>query len=146
MSILISMSNFGALLPYPATDGRIVDYSEFIDKAHEQGALATVAADLLSLTLLLARRIRRDIASSTNDLEFRWDMRAHAAFFSTREEYKRQMPPHCRRHERRRWKAALRLALQTKNSTYVETKPQAIYHFAGVARRDCKHVRVYHGG
>jgi glycine dehydrogenase len=43
---------FGALLQYPATDGTIYDYQEFIQQAHEAGALVTIAADLLSLTLL----------------------------------------------------------------------------------------------
>ncbi|RMF66771.1 MAG: glycine dehydrogenase (aminomethyl-transferring), partial [Cyanobacteria bacterium J069] len=41
---------FGVLLQYPATDGAIYDYTAFIKKAREQGAIATVAADLLSLT------------------------------------------------------------------------------------------------
>lgn len=43
---------FGVLLQYPATDGVIYDYQEFCDRAHGAGALVTVAADLLSLTLL----------------------------------------------------------------------------------------------
>ena len=43
---------FGVLLQYPATDGVIYDYHEFCDRAHTAGAIVTVAADLLSLTLL----------------------------------------------------------------------------------------------
>ena len=43
----------GALVQYPDTRGEILDYSSFIKKAHEAGALVAVAADLLSLTLLL---------------------------------------------------------------------------------------------
>ncbi len=42
---------FGALLQYPATDGAIYDYRDFIAQAHERGDLVTVAADLLALTL-----------------------------------------------------------------------------------------------
>ena len=43
---------FGALLQYPASEGAVCDYSEFVKRAHESGALVTVAADLLSLALL----------------------------------------------------------------------------------------------
>ncbi|MEM9980707.1 MAG: glycine dehydrogenase (aminomethyl-transferring), partial [Cyanobacteria bacterium P01_D01_bin.2] len=43
---------FGILLQYPASTGAIYDYSETIAAAHAAGALVTVAADLLSLTLL----------------------------------------------------------------------------------------------
>src|SRR2546426_826653 len=42
----------GALLQYPATDGRIEDYRAFVERAHAAGALVTVATDLLALTLL----------------------------------------------------------------------------------------------
>src|SRR5947207_6858211 len=45
---------FGALVQYPATDGAIYDYSEFVKQAHETGALVVVAADILALTLLKA--------------------------------------------------------------------------------------------
>jgi glycine dehydrogenase len=44
---------FGALLQYPATDGAVHDYREFIERAHASNALVTVAADLLALTLLV---------------------------------------------------------------------------------------------
>jgi len=43
---------YGAVLQYPDVDGTINDYSSFINKAHETGALVAVAADLLSSTLL----------------------------------------------------------------------------------------------
>src|SRR6266581_6722847 len=45
-------SVFGVLLQYPATDGAIYDYADFIKRAHGSDALAVVAADILSLTLL----------------------------------------------------------------------------------------------
>src|SRR5437773_5460209 len=45
---------FGALVQYPATDGEIYDYSDFIRQAHNAGALVVVAAAILSLTLLKA--------------------------------------------------------------------------------------------
>jgi len=43
---------FGALVQYPATDGAIYDYSEFVRQAHDAGALVVVAAEILALTLL----------------------------------------------------------------------------------------------
>ena len=43
---------FGVLVQYPASSGRLVDWSGVIAEAHERGALASVAADLLALCLL----------------------------------------------------------------------------------------------
>src|SRR6267378_5873321 len=43
---------FGALVQYPATDGAIYDYTGFVRRAHDAGALVVVAADILALTLL----------------------------------------------------------------------------------------------
>src|SRR5687767_15988551 len=40
---------FGVLLQYPATDGAVHDYRDFVENAHAADALVTVAADLLSL-------------------------------------------------------------------------------------------------
>ena len=42
----------GVLLQYPATDGRIVDYSDVIARRARRGALVVVAADMLALTLI----------------------------------------------------------------------------------------------
>ncbi|NIP81833.1 MAG: hypothetical protein GWM90_22475, partial [Gemmatimonadetes bacterium] len=43
---------FGVLLQYPATDGRVLDYSGFAARAREVGATVTVATDLMALALL----------------------------------------------------------------------------------------------
>src|SRR5690606_14345348 len=43
---------FGVLVQYPGADGQIRDWRALADAAHEAGALVTVAADLLALTLL----------------------------------------------------------------------------------------------
>ena len=43
---------FGVLLQYPGASGRVRDLRPVIEAAHERGALAAVAADLLALTLL----------------------------------------------------------------------------------------------
>lgn len=42
----------GVLVQYPATDGAVIDYSSFVERAHAGGAKVVVAADLLALTLL----------------------------------------------------------------------------------------------
>ncbi|HEX7599213.1 MAG TPA: glycine dehydrogenase (aminomethyl-transferring), partial [Polyangia bacterium] len=44
---------FGALVQYPTTDGTVVDYRSFCERAHAAGARVAVAADLLSLALLV---------------------------------------------------------------------------------------------
>src|SRR6202008_409596 len=43
---------FGALVQYPATDGRIEDHADLARRLHDEGALLVVATDLLALTLL----------------------------------------------------------------------------------------------
>ena len=43
---------FGVLGQYPATDGEVIDYGGFAERAKEAGVLVVVAADLLALTLL----------------------------------------------------------------------------------------------
>ncbi len=46
-------SFFGALIQYPAEDGSVSDHRRFIEKVHQAGAIAIVAADLLALALLV---------------------------------------------------------------------------------------------
>ena len=86
---------FGLLLQYPATDGHVRDHSAAIAAAHEQGAIAVVAADLLSLTLLTPPGEQgADVAVGTTQrfgvpLGFGGP---HAAYFATRERHKRAVP------------------------------------------------------
>nr|WP_296070209.1 aminomethyl-transferring glycine dehydrogenase [uncultured Actinoplanes sp.] len=57
---------FGLHLQYPGASGAVRDHESLIAKAHEKGALVTVAADLLALTLLRAPgEIGADIAAGT---------------------------------------------------------------------------------
>ena len=109
---------FGALLQYPATDGAIYDYSEFVAKAHATKAIVTVAADLLSLALLTPPgEFGADIVVG-NSQRFGVPMGyggPHAAYFATREAYKRQIPGRMVGVSKdSNGKPALRLALQTR--------------------------------
>ncbi|WP_414541743.1 aminomethyl-transferring glycine dehydrogenase [Nostoc sp. CCY0012] len=109
---------FGAILQYPASDGTIYDYGEFIGKAHAQGALVTVAADPLSLTLLTPPgEFGADIAvGSTQRFGIPLGFGGpHAAYFATKAEYKRQVPGRIVGVSKDvQGKVALRLALQTR--------------------------------
>ena len=49
-----SEGTYGVLLQYPATDGSVIDYQEFIDKAKANNSQVIMATDLLALTLLKA--------------------------------------------------------------------------------------------
>ncbi len=86
---------FGALLQYPATGGDVLDYTGTVEAIHAGDALVAVATDLLALVLLKAPgEFGADIALGSAQrfgvpLGFGGP---HAAFFSTRDEFKRQMP------------------------------------------------------
>lgn len=86
---------FGAIVQYPAATGAVPDYAEFAAKAHEKGIKLTVAADLLSLALLTPPgEWGADIVVGSSQ-RFGVPMGfggPHAAFFATKEEYKRSLP------------------------------------------------------
>src|ERR1041385_4562810 len=86
---------FGALVQYPATDGAICDYAEFVRQAHDVSALVVVAADILALTLLKPPgEFGADVAVG-NTQRFGVPLGfggPHAAYFATRDQYKRHMP------------------------------------------------------
>jgi glycine dehydrogenase len=86
---------FGVLLPYPDAAGEVRDLREVIAVARERGALVTVAADLLALTLLLPPgEMDADIAIGTTQ-RFGVPMGyggPHAAYIAVREGLRRQLP------------------------------------------------------
>ncbi|NCJ06357.1 aminomethyl-transferring glycine dehydrogenase [Synechococcales cyanobacterium C] len=109
---------FGVLLQYPGSDGSIDDYRTVIDQAHQQGALVTLATDLLSLTLLTPPgELGADIAVGSSQ-RFGVPMGyggPHAAFFATKDAYKRQIPGRIVGVSQDvSGQPALRLALQTR--------------------------------
>jgi glycine dehydrogenase len=117
-SIDFNQEIFGMLLQYPATDGAVYDYAEVIEQAHKAGAIVTVAADLLSLTLLKPPgEFGADIVVG-NTQRFGIPLGyggPHAAYFATKDAYKRQIPGRLVGVSKdKRGKTALRLALQTR--------------------------------
>ncbi|GJM29192.1 MAG: glycine dehydrogenase (decarboxylating) [Cyclobacteriaceae bacterium] len=86
---------FGFLIQYPDLEGGVNDYQEVITEAHKHGVLSVVAADLLCLTLLKAPgTMGADVVVGTTQ-RFGVPMGyggPHAAYFATREQFKRQVP------------------------------------------------------
>ena len=109
---------FGALVQYPATDGAIEDYADFVREAHDAGALVVVAADILALTLLKPPgEFGADVAVG-NTQRFGVPLGfggPHAAYFATRDQFKRHMPGRLVgvSHDAE-GRPAYRLALQTR--------------------------------
>jgi len=86
---------FGAIVQYPAADGAIYDYTAFATEAHEKGIKLTVVADIMSLVLLSPPgEWGADIVvGSTQRFGIPMGFGGpHAAYFATKEEYKRSMP------------------------------------------------------
>ena len=86
---------FGVLIQYPGSLGEVGDYSQLVRAAHEAGALVVFAADLLALTLLKTPgEWGADVAVGSTQrfgvpLGFGGP---HAAYFATRDAFKRSMP------------------------------------------------------
>jgi glycine dehydrogenase len=109
---------FALLLQVPSTDGRIRDVRALCARAKERGVLVAVACDLLSLCLIESPgSLGADIALG-NSQRFGVPLGyggPHAAFFATREEFKRSLPGRLVGVSiDREKKRALRLALQTR--------------------------------
>src|SRR6185295_12440459 len=108
----------GALVQYPATDGAVRDFRSLCERAHAAGGLVTAATDLLALTMLLPPgEWGADIAVG-NTQRFGVPMGyggPHAAFFATRDAYKRFLPGRIIGVSKDRdGRPALRMALQTR--------------------------------
>ena len=86
---------FGAILQYPGKYGQVNDYAGFIAKAKSNEIKVAVAADILSLAKLTSPgEMGADVVVGTTQ-RFGIPMGyggPHAAFFATKEEYKRSMP------------------------------------------------------
>ena len=114
----LDASYFGVLVQYPAADGEIRDYSSFTQLAHEKDIAVAVAADIMSLVLLTPPgEWDADVVVGSTQ-RFGIPMfygGPHAAYFATKESYKRYLPGRIIGisidvNE----KPALRMALQTR--------------------------------
>ncbi|MBT8769559.1 glycine dehydrogenase (aminomethyl-transferring), partial [Pseudomonas sp. DB1] len=141
---------FGVLLQYPASNGDIPDHRALVQRAHAAGALVAVAADLLALTLLTPPgEFGADVVLGSAQrfgvpLGFGGP---HAAYFATRDSFKRDMPGRLvgisiDRHG----KPALRLAMQTREQHIRREKATSNICTAQVLLANIASMyAVYHG-
>jgi len=109
---------FGLLLQYPGTYGHVNDLSPLIEQAHQANVLVAVAADIMSLMLLNSPGSAGADVVLGNTQRFGVPMGfggPHAAYFATRETYKRSTPGRIIGVSiDRRGNQALRMAMQTR--------------------------------
>jgi len=109
---------FGVLVQYPGSSGAVRDVEAIVRAAHERDALVAVASDLLALVMLRPPgEMGADVVLG-NAQRFGVPMGyggPHAAFFATRDKFKRSMPGRLIGVSRdARGRPALRMALQTR--------------------------------
>ena len=141
---------FGLLLQYPASTGAIADHRSLVARAHAVGALVAVSADLLALTLLTPPgEFDADVVLGSAQrfgvpLGFGGP---HAAYFATRDAFKRDMPGRLVGVSIDRFgKPALRLAMQTREQHIRREKATSNICTAQVLLANIASMyAVYHG-
>ena len=91
----LDASYFGALLQYPNNLGAVVDHRSFIDQVHAIGGYVVMATDLLALTLITPPGELGADAAVGSAQRFGVPLGyggPHAAFFATKDDFKRSMP------------------------------------------------------
>ena len=114
----VTNKHFGAIIQYPNANGNIEDFSEFVTEAHAAGCKVAVDADILSLAMLTPPgEWGADIVFGSTQ---RWGIPMgfggpSAAYFATRDEFKRDMPGRIIGISKDvNGRTALRMALQTR--------------------------------
>ncbi len=114
----LTNKHFGVIIQYPNANGNVEDYAELVSEAHSLGCKVAVAADILSLALLTPPgEWGADIVFGSTQ---RWGIPMGyggpaAAYFATRDEFKRDMPGRIIGISKDvNGKTALRMALQTR--------------------------------
>ena len=109
---------FAVIVQYPTTDGAVMDWRDVADRAHAADALLIAATDLMALTLLAPPGEWGADVAVGNSQRFGVPLGfggPHAAFMSTRDEYKRLIPGRLIGVSKdTRGKMALRMALGTR--------------------------------
>lgn len=157
---------FGALIQYPDQFGSVNDYRVFVEKAHQNGTPVAVVADLLSLALLTPPgEWGADVVCGSSQ-RFGIPMGfggPHAAFFATKEEFKRQIPGRIIGISKdANGNRALRMALQTREQHIKREKATsnictsqvllavmaamyAVYHGPKGIRQIARHINILAG-
>lgn len=111
-------NTFGALLQYPTATGEIENYKKFTDQAHGMDAFVAVAADLLSLALIESPGSWGADVVVGSSQRFGIPLGyggPHAAYFATKESFKRNVPGRMIGLSKDvNGKPGLRMALQTR--------------------------------
>lgn len=152
---------FGAIVQYPAADGKIEDYKNFVEKAHQNEVAVAVAADILSLALLTppGEWGADVVVGSTQRFGIPMGYGGpHAGYFATLEKYKRNVPGRIIGVSKdAQDKPALRMALQTREQHIKRERATsnictaqallatmagmyAVYHGAEGLKRIAKHI------
>ena len=116
--VALDETYFGAITQYPDTNGALINPKEFIDKAIAANVKTIVATDLLALSLFTPPgELGADIViGSTQRFGLPLGYGGpHAAFFATKEKYKRHIPGRIIGISKdKNGKKAYRMALQTR--------------------------------
>ena len=157
---------FGAVVQYPNQLGNVLNYKSFVDKAHANGSLVAVAADLMALPCshLRVNGVLMLFSVQHSVLASRWVMAVRMQhIFATKEEFKRQMPGRIIGVSvDANGNRALRMALQTREQHIKREKATsnictaqvllaimagmyAVYHGPKGIRQIARHINILTG-